>query len=907
MSFLDTIEKNRQNFLNFNQKKFDRLQLLITNSNVKRVINAIPLLLCVNDKKIPGYIEGPVPLGIAHYEPDQETIKYIESRFHRTGLSIDTKYPLVQMLALMGSVGTIAYTKQSDFDYWVCIDSRGTPPEQVNNFQKKVEAIQKWAIDEIKIDVHLFINEIQKLKDNIYAEDETEAFGSTIGATLKDEFYRSSIIIAGKIPFWWVLPRIGDDEYQKLYNQLPEDIRDNHYIDLGNLYTISKEDFLGAALFQIIKALGNPFKSILKIGILEKYLFDTGSKLLISQKIKAAIHKGDIKGKILDSYVMMFEEVYGYYSSILEEKALLNILRQNLYLKINPQLSKYAAMKENKNLPYKVMVMFRYVINWHWNATTIKDHDNFDNWDYNKIMQFWNLVRKFMLLSYQKIALELPALNLAQRISESDFKLLSRKIKSYFSSNNEEIDNYITFKDTPHESILYIEPFTEDIDNPQWRLYKRNTSSEEKFVSTTLRSEHDLVRLLTWMALNQIFHPTFSRLQIQSGFSRINQNQILELLNRIHELFIEKRIYLKNDFFLHPSFNITNMVIINFNTENIDTIQSIYWLYNTSWGQSYIKKVGGSKDLIPILETILHDGINLPRQFDDYCAVVTPEPYKPVYKNLERLFRDSYNFILFEGERAPKRLITRLDDQYLIISRERGDVKVSIQPNLIKMLTNITLSPKRRIDLRFQGEDTRMKLYSKLIEQVQSNSITIFYEQNNGHTLLYVINEQGNLFTFIAPEKLREEFTIRLYEFCKNTIGILNSIEEIPQINPKISVQRITLSSRGDTTLDNMSVQVEEAHLMRFNRSTVLKAAIQASADSNHQYSISSVDRNSNTATLKELIIPIRQTFHGTHITPTLTGIEFSGDTNLIFQNGSNSFFLEKYRLEFILAQALKG
>lgn len=906
MSFLDTIEKNRQNFLNFNQKKFERLQQLITNSNVKRVINAIPLLLCVNDKKIPGYIEGPVPLGIACYTADQETIKFIESRFHKTGLRADIKYPLVQMLAVMGSVGTIAYTKQSDFDYWVCIDSRGIPPEQVDNFYQKVDAIQKWAIDEAKIDVHLFINEIQKLRDNIYAEDETEAFGSTIGATLKDEFYRSSIIIAGKIPFWWVLPRIGDEEYEKLYHQVPDEIRDANYIDLGNLYTISKEDFLGAALFQIIKALGNPFKSILKIGILEKYLFDTGSNFLISHKIKAAIQKGITKGKILDSYIMMFEEVYSYYSSTLEDRDLLAILRQNLYLKINPQLSKYAAMKENKNLPYKVMVMFRYVIDWKWSARTIKDHDNFDNWDYNKIMKFWNQVRKFMLLSYQKIARELPALNLSQRISESDFKLLSRKIKSYFSSNREEIDNYITFKDTPHESILYIEPLTEDIDNPQWRLYRRNTSSEEKFVSTTLRTETDLLRLLCWMALNQIFHPTFTRLQIQSGYSRLNQNQILELLNNIYELFIEKRIYLKNDFFLHPSFTIANMVIINFNTENADAIESIYWLYNTSWGQSFIKNVGGSQNLIPVLETIIQDGINLHRPFDDYCIIATPEPYKPLYKNLERLFRDTYNFFLFEGGRRPKRFITRLENQFIIITREKERVEVTIQPHLIKMLTNLTLSPKRNIDLVFHGEGSRMKLYGKLLEHARKNSLSIFFEQKESHTLLYTVNEQGNLFTFITPNTMREEVTIRLYEFCKNTIAALNTMDETPRVNDTITVQRINIDARGNVSLDNLTVQVKEAHLMKFSRSTTLNALIHSEKKSPHLYSISTVECASEAAPLKGLIAPLARTFKGRIAAPTLTAVNFTGDTEPVLRSGSNSFFLEKYRLELILSRALQ-
>ena len=97
-------------------------------------------------------------------------------------------------------------------------------PKKFKNFERKVDEIQKWAAQEIKIEVHMFINDINSIKNNIFAEDDDEAFGSTTGAVLKDEFFRSSIIIAGKIPFWWVLPKfVRDDEYEKLIKKIPDE------------------------------------------------------------------------------------------------------------------------------------------------------------------------------------------------------------------------------------------------------------------------------------------------------------------------------------------------------------------------------------------------------------------------------------------------------------------------------------------------------------------------------------------------------------------------------------------------------------------------------------------------------------------------------------------------------------
>lgn len=250
MSILEKITGNHQHFLDYNRLKYERFQQLITNNTVRKIINSIPFLLCVNEKKLPGYVEGDVPCGIANYETDEDTKKFLQGKFHLHTITIKKSKPFIEMLAVMGSVGTIAYSKKSDFDYWVCVDKQSVSKSMLDNFQKKIEEIQKWAIKEMELEVHLFVNDIESIKNDIFAEDEDEAFGSTVGAVLKDEFFRSSIIIAGKTPFWWVLPRfVRDSDYEKLYHEIPEDMK-NKFIDLGNLYEISKTDFLGAALFR---------------------------------------------------------------------------------------------------------------------------------------------------------------------------------------------------------------------------------------------------------------------------------------------------------------------------------------------------------------------------------------------------------------------------------------------------------------------------------------------------------------------------------------------------------------------------------------------------------------------------------------------------------------------------------
>jgi len=238
MDFLETIDTNRVRFRRYNEIKFQRFQQLIPNPAIKRVINSIPFLLGTNDKRLPGYVEGDVPAGVWRYAIDDDTRRYIKGRFPTVKTDTTRRDPFVEMLAVMGSVGTVAYNKKSDFDYWVCVNRRSVTAEQFANFRKKVEGIQRWVSKEIELPVHLFINDIESVKQNIFAEDDEEAFGTTVGAVLKDEFFRSSIIVAGKIPFWWVVPRFTrDDEYDGLYERLPDTMKEE-FVDLGNLYEI---------------------------------------------------------------------------------------------------------------------------------------------------------------------------------------------------------------------------------------------------------------------------------------------------------------------------------------------------------------------------------------------------------------------------------------------------------------------------------------------------------------------------------------------------------------------------------------------------------------------------------------------------------------------------------------------
>ncbi|HOK93391.1 MAG TPA: class I adenylate cyclase [Spirochaetota bacterium] len=900
MDIKKIIEENLNAFQKFNNLKYERFQSLVTNSSVKKVINAIPALLSANDRKLPGFVEGGPPCGVFGFSPDQDVVRYLKSRFS-VDFSRCSGGDFVQMFAVMGSVGTIGYNKKSDFDYWACIDRQKVDDRKYQLFCKKVEEIQKWAIKESGVEVHIFINDINSLRENVFAEDEDEGFGSTVGAVLKDEFFRSSIIIAGKIPFWWVVPKFADDKaYVSFINSIDSDFFDSHFIDIGNLHRISKEDFLGAALFQLIKAIGNPFKSILKIGILEKYLF-SDENVLLSHKIKSSVQKGELDILTLDSYLLMFNEVYKYYESVLQDKSLLKILRQNLYLKIDPQLTKYTGIKDRKNLPYKVTVMFSLVNEWGWGIDEIGDLDDFESWDYNRIIQFWNNIKKFMLLSYQKISKELPTLNLRSKISESDFKLLSSKIKANFSTEPDKIENFITFKDTPNEPYLYIEPDSKAVRDYGWKLYKKVRIEGRSEREISIKNETDLVKLLSWCSINQLYEPSFSRVFFEPGYNYINKNLVTELLNHIFEMFNSGKVHLSNKFFLEPPRTLKNMIIMNFTENNPTTIASFYHLYMNTWGESFLKKYSSMSDLVMLYSKIIKDAIYFSKDFDEFCYFFSPEPHKKIYRNIEKIFRSSYDFFIKSKEFYNQKLITSIDNTIICVTKENNDINVASFGTVFEMLGYISQRPCRYPEFRILFEDSQnLAVLDEIYSRRTVNGINITYEEKQKYSVFYITDENGNLFTFIK-KKSDVDIMSYMYRFCLNTVKRVKGTSTGRSFFDEVTSFKLEVDRFGKFSIKNETRRAKEIDVINSSFPMGIIAEV-IYKDSYPFYILRAGGKQTKPSSLSKIVENYKTL--GMQNPPEIIDIKFHNLSPDKLESGSMVYFLEKFRLEKTLGSS---
>ena len=73
---------------------------------------------------------------------------------------------------------------------------------------------------------------------------------------LKEEMYRSMIIVTGQVPFWLISPVECDDEkYDELFQKILNGetlLKKEEFIDMGNVDDISLGEFFGGSVLSLI-------------------------------------------------------------------------------------------------------------------------------------------------------------------------------------------------------------------------------------------------------------------------------------------------------------------------------------------------------------------------------------------------------------------------------------------------------------------------------------------------------------------------------------------------------------------------------------------------------------------------------------------------------------------------------
>ncbi|MFH0725880.1 MAG: class I adenylate cyclase [Pseudomonadota bacterium] len=581
--------RNKQSFIRYNQFRKQIFSELSPRSG-ETVLYLLPWMLSVNHPSCPGYIENQVtPLKVFNIDNEME-IRRREPVFKRlfeiaaseSLLRHALKFNIIQGLYTIGSVGSVSQTHSSDCDIWVCCDKSQFDETAWKQLHQKINLIKDWLDMHLRMPIYFFVCDENDIRHNLFGNVDTESSGSTQTNILKEEFYRTCIVICGKIPLWWLC---HDDKESLSYDAAKAEMDKRSYsefdiIDFGDLKEIEGNEYFGAALWQLQKSLTRPLKSIIKM-ILLKMLLDSPRERPISHQYRKEVLKSGKKDFFPDPSVFTIHSILNYYQS-LNKTETLEFLKECFYIRC--EISPHSSRMPLKNELIKELFS-QYPID-------IKKRihlSRFASWDFDAQIQLGNRLFQLLMASYREITAAHGGS--VSSINKRDFTIIGRKI---LVSHQKKTDK-IQVLQKPIEN-LNLTHLTIRLERSQWQVH--SGSNKE----APLASNSDILYIIGFIVWNSLFD--MNKIRMEPNPSNVTMQEIVNLGRKMKEFI---GTFENQDIALHQYIQKARLskllVVISF--------ENFYWekdindfgiLYNNSWGELYVKRCTSARELESFLK-----------------------------------------------------------------------------------------------------------------------------------------------------------------------------------------------------------------------------------------------------------------------------------------------------------------
>jgi adenylate cyclase, class 1 len=509
------------------EKRISHLKSCFSNHNIVRMREAlrylsgqklelfinIPFFIHVNLPKIPGFIASDTPAhGIHNFEQSGFYSEVVKQNL-LTGDTIPKTLPedpCVQGFYHIGSLGTFTQSAGSDFDYWVIIDKNNFTEQRYCNLEKKLDQILKYSRETYDQEVTFFIMDQKDLEKNCYSRFNDQETLTAPKIFLKEEFYRTFLMIAGKIPYWTIMPGNTDT---KTYTSLVQNIASidqlkhisDEFIDLGTIGPPGPQDILKALLWHICKARFDPVKALIKASM----IFSAGVGqheygTLLCDKIKEKYGRAGIDDYHADPYKMVFDRIIDFHQE--NDPKGLALIKNAIFFR----LCGYPEVAIPEIGSPKRQLLDWYTRNWNLSPTQITKLLSYTQWAEPEKQLLEKTIITRLSFMHQKTlekytrdqtAGEIPALE------KRNFKILVHKTKERLNNSEGKIPECSTYLRRQHFQLFLLQQ--KRING--WHLYgflNRKPQHEKLYDASCL------LGLLGWILENQLYDRSQSSMKI---------------------------------------------------------------------------------------------------------------------------------------------------------------------------------------------------------------------------------------------------------------------------------------------------------------------------------------------------------------------------------------------------------
>lgn len=827
----------RKRFLDINQGRMARA-LDGFASRQQGVLKLLPLFFHVNHPLLPGYVSGSTPAGISNYEPDDDVLA--EAQRLTRSFSYKTRHgnpprPILGLF-LMGSLGTLAQTDNSDMDVWVCHDA-SLSVENKAELTRKCLLLESWALSQ-GAEAHFFLIDSPRFaqgeRDDALS---SENCGSTQHYLLLDEFYRTAIWMAGRIPLWWLVPAYEEGRYAEYTHTLLSKrfIRENEVLDLGHMAYIPPGEFIGAGLWQLFKGIESPYKSVLKLLLTEVYASEHPKVQCLSLRFKHAVYCRQLDLDELDPYLLVYRRIEEYLLARNEPQRL-ELVRRALYLKVNKKLSGPARLRSQG---WQRQVLERLANEWHWDARQLMLLDARSQWKVRQVGSERRALVNELNYSYRFLSQFARSQPLGTPTDRRDMNVLGRRLYAAFERRAGKIEhiNPGIAPDLAEDTLTLVQ--SADRREPgqsQWAIYTGNLGIQECENFTPLKRSRELVELLAWSHRNGVIDSS-TRMALHPGGSDLSEFELFNVLGSLQQSIDVQANATSDEQLMQPSLAKQVLLLVNVGIDPLSHHRDLNILMTTertdslsyagvrenlvltldqvtinSWGEVLISRYEGAHALLDCLREYLNAlvaGRPAPQlQVRCFCHNRAPA----IAQRVETLFATAQQ--LLEQERD-YRYLFKVEKHYHLLKLKRGNVShvaLDSLPALFGQLgeTQQGYSPLQVDEHALEGQDLAL-----VLAHGRPDCVQVFYRQYEQQAQLYVLDEFNVLWCQRLSYLDEASLLVPLQRFLHSILfrrEALRPLQDgLPALVPQVCYYR--LLPNGSGTVTGPARTVEQRHL----------------------------------------------------------------------------------------------
>ncbi|OOF44109.1 adenylate cyclase [Rodentibacter trehalosifermentans] len=765
--FVETLDKRR----------LERA-LLGSGDGLQHVLSLLPLLLQLNHPHLPGYVVQS-PCGIAGFHLSDYQQRFLLTEYpafyEQIKRQIYCADPPILGLYVMGSFGSITQTSHSDLDTWICHPDDLTEDER-DLLTQKTQKIKEWAM-QFEVEINFYLMDQQRFRPNHNTALLTnENSGSTQYMLLLDEFYRSAVRLAGK-PLLWLHLWVDDEaEYE---NEVEKRIREGtldpqDWVDFGGLGQFSAKEYFGASLWQLYKGIDSPYKSVLKILLLEAYSKEYPNTRLIARQFKEDLFSGNTTpSHHFDPYIAILAKVTDYLTALSEFKRL-DFARRCFYIKVTEDLNSY------KITDWRIDYIQILIREWGWSDALIDELNRRPFWKIKRVKQAHDNLVKFLMMSYHNLVNFARKHKISSSMVPQDINILTRKLYTAFEELpgkiillNSQISHNLS---EPHLSFLEVRGNKHFKDG--WYFINKPPSelmfSEDRIVEysenlNTLVAWAYFNRLLTAETELHLFSPSTDIetlrhfvTDLRLAFSRTISTLRDHALTASCEI---RNIVIAVNLTLDPTASITEFKehlsasdLFSFGPLEQNLVGSIDFTYRNVWNEIRTLHFEGPNAILlalKILSNNIYRGINSPCSVQVFCY---SKHYRRALRNLVSILVKRSIRIQLGDSQTPRIPLLRVAGKNWRFFFEDSGISLQEVKNDEQSAVDFDDVLKTPVDEKPQIQDENRQHPAEIDLFASEGFLQFFFEDNKDGTFnVYLLNEANHLEIYRHCDGLKDE------------------------------------------------------------------------------------------------------------------------------------------------------